>query len=69
MSVGDWLARREMLIPNKIALIDILNSDQQIVQYQQNDRCFGNEHHRRGGDLDRTDHRCCHRSTAWLLVG
>jgi fatty-acyl-CoA synthase len=36
MNVGDWLTRREMLSPNKVALLDTLNSNRQITYRQWN---------------------------------
>ncbi len=36
MFIGDWLARREMLTPNKIALIDTLHGNQKITYREWN---------------------------------
>ena len=36
MFVGDWLARREMLTPNKVALIDTLNGNRRITYREWN---------------------------------
>ncbi len=36
MYIGDWLARREMLTPNKIALVDTLNGNRRITYREWN---------------------------------
>ncbi len=36
MYIGDWLARREMLTPNKVALVDTLNGNRRITYREWN---------------------------------
>lgn len=36
MHIGDWLARREMLMPDKLALVDTLNGGRRITYRQWN---------------------------------
>lgn len=38
MYIGDWLARRDLLTPDKVALIDTQNADRQITYRQWNQR-------------------------------
>ena len=49
MFFGDWLQRREMLSPNKVALIDAINSDQALTYRQWNQSTNRVAHHLREG--------------------
>ena len=49
MFFGDWLQRREMLSPNKVALIDAINSDQALTYRQWNQSTNHLAHYLRKG--------------------
>ena len=48
MFIGDWLARREMLTPDKVALIDTLNGDRRITYREWNRAVNRTAHFLRG---------------------